>query len=33
MLNIDEWQNRDEYKAEIVEAIEEQRSEVLGALG
>ena len=33
MLNIDEWQNRDEYKAEIVEAIEEQRSEVLALVG
>lgn len=29
MLKLDEWQNREEYKAEIVEAIEEARIETL----
>ncbi|HIT51223.1 MAG TPA: hypothetical protein IAA95_03305 [Candidatus Aveggerthella excrementigallinarum] len=29
LLNIDEMQNRESYKAEIVDAIEEERAEML----
>ena len=32
LVNIDEWQHRDEYKAEIVQSIEDQRDAVLASL-